>query len=151
MRCLLKCSIVKEYRLCRRKLFNKRLVLNLWNQQFVRSLYWYRLLFTCLKRSIGRSYATQCFHLEYSEMRDTRATDIVKTTGVYIETHTTCTHAFLMPLMRVSLCNDLSCYPLESLRTEIHPRLPSTAWMRLPAAVDHITKKIFVSSFLITH
>lgn len=87
------------------------------------------------------TYAMQCFYLEYSEIGDIRATDIVKTTGVYIETHMTCTHAFLMPLMRVLLCNDLSCYPLESLRTEIHPRQPSIAWMRLPAAVDYITKK----------
>lgn len=98
-------------------------------------------MFEEINWTILDTYAMQCFYLEYSEIGDIRATDIVKTTGVYIETHTTCTHAFLMPLMRVSLCNDLSCYSVESLRTEIHPRQPSTAWMRLPAAVDHVTKK----------
>ena len=121
---------------------------------------WRIVHFMCLKNLLNDithiTYATQCFHLEYSEIRDTRHI-ILRTCYRHrenhwrvhrIETHTTCTHAFLMPLMRVSLCNDLSCYPLESLRTEIHPRQPSIVWMPWSTCRGRLHHKKYIYSFL---
>lgn len=62
---------------------------------------------------------------------------------------TACTHAFLMPLMRVSLCNDLSCYPPENRyerRSTRRRHRSTTLAARMNAstcrAVDCITKSI---------
>lgn len=154
MRCLLKCSIVKEYRLCRRKLFNKRLVLNLWiHQQFVRSLYWHRLLFTCLKRSIGRSYATQCFHLEMLLFRDARHTCYRHRENhwrVHRNSHDVYTRISNASYAGLIVQRSL----LLSARIVTNGDSPAATLDRMNASTcrgrpHH--KKIFVSSFLITH
>lgn len=121
-----------------------------------------------LKVRRNATLSLRCFYLVYSEIRrpvaryrptvrpSCRATG--PPTGAR-ENHrrvhrnsSACTHAFLMPLMRVSLCNDLSCYPPENRyeRRRSTRRRRSNATLaermnaptNLPRAVDCTTKSI---------
>lgn len=107
---------------------------------------------SCAQRMQCNVFISSIFRERHERYIRTTGEQYVKSAGVYIETHDVYTRISNASYAGLSLCNDLSCYPVESLRTTRrstrgNPRPHECAY--LPRSTT--SQKLLISWFLITY